>query len=225
MREKQFGILGLGHFGEALAIELSNLGADVIVVDKNEDKIQNIANDVTYAVQADVADINVLRSIGIKNVDAVVISITSDINSNLMAVLNCQELGVPEIYSKANNIQHEKVLKHLGVDLVFNPENDMGIQTAHRLYSGGFLHQLSLSSEYSIIEINALKNWYNKTLASLDLRRRYGINVIAIVHEDTPNIVPGGNDLIQKGDKLIVLGDNLAINDLKRIEASEGLAT
>ena len=102
MKEKQFAILGLGRFGEALAITLSELGSNVIVVDKNEEKVQNIANYVTYAVQADVSDINALKSIGLKNVDAVIISITSDINSSIMGVVNAQELGIQEIYGKAN---------------------------------------------------------------------------------------------------------------------------
>ncbi len=217
MKEKQFGILGLGHFGEALALELSKLGADVIVVDKSEDKVQNIANDVTYAVQADVADLNALKSIGLKNVDVVVISITSDINSNIMAVLNCEELGVPEIYSKANNMQHEKVLKHLGVKAVFNPEQDMGERVAHSLYSGSFLHQLDLDANYSIVEIDALKAWFNKSLEKLDLRGRYGLNVIALIHGNNTNISPLGSDQIQNGDKLIVLGENATINDIKRL--------
>ena len=121
MNDKQFGVLGLGRFGESLAVTLSELGAEVIVVDKSEEKIQNIANQVTYAVQADVSDLNALKSIGLKNVDVAVISITSDINSNIMAVINCQELGIKEIYSKANNRQHEKVLLKLGVENVFSP--------------------------------------------------------------------------------------------------------
>ena len=94
MNDKQFGVLGLGRFGESLAVTLSELGAEVIVVDKSEEKIQNIANQVTYAVQADVSDLNALKSIGLKNVDVAVISITSDINSNIMAVINCLELGI-----------------------------------------------------------------------------------------------------------------------------------
>ena len=104
MKEKQFAVLGLGRFGEALAITLSELGCNVVVVDKDEEKIQNIANLVTYAVQADVTDINALKSIGLKNVDAVVVSITSDINSSIMGIVNAQELGISEIYGKANKI-------------------------------------------------------------------------------------------------------------------------
>lgn len=215
-KERQFGVLGLGHFGEAVALKLSSLGADVIVVDRNEDKILNIANRVTYAVQADVADINALKSIGLKNVDVAIISITSDINANLMAVLNCEELGIPIIYSKTNNAQHEKVLKHLGVSRVLNPENEMGISLAMDLLDQGYLHQLDLDSNYSIADIFALKSWENKTLSQLDLRKRYGVNVIAIVHDDETNVVPAASDVIRKNDKLILLGKNQTLDAIKK---------
>ncbi|MGI6110600.1 MAG: potassium channel family protein, partial [Eubacteriaceae bacterium] len=206
MKEKQFGVLGLGRFGESLAVTLSELGAEVIVVDKSEEKIQNIANQVTYAVQADVSDLNALKSIGLKNVDIAIISITSDINSNIMAVINCQELGIPEIYSKANNHQHERVLLKLGVEAVFSPEKDMGISVAHRLYQGDFLQELELDSNYSIVEIESLKSWFGKSLDELDLRSRYGINVVAILEGDNINIAPLPSDEIGIASKLIVLG-------------------
>lgn len=217
MKSKQFGILGLGHFGESLAISLSNLGADVIVIDKNEDKIQNIANKVTYAVQADVCDINALKSIGLKNVDVAVVSITTDINANLMAVLNCQDLKIPTVCSKANNVQHEKVLRHLGVNEVFNPENEMGKLTAQRLYNGNFLHQLDLDSEYSIVEVPSLKQWANKTLNDINLRIHFGVTVVAIVHENNINIAPSAFDIIYPNSKLIVLGKNSSIENIKRL--------
>lgn len=216
MREKQFGVLGLGRFGEALAVNLGELGAEVIVVDKNEEKIQSIANQVTYAVTADVADLSALKSIGLKNVDVAIISITSDINANIMAVINCQELGIPEIYSKANSPQHERVLKKLGVEDVFAPESDMGTSVAHRLYQGDFLQELELDSEYSIVEIDPLKSWYGRALDDLDLRSRYGITVVAIISGDKTNIAPLPNDVIPDGGRLIILGSNSDINALKR---------
>lgn len=215
-KERQFGVLGLGHFGEAVAHKLSSLGADVIVVDRNEDKILNIANQVTYAVQADVSDINALKSIGLKNVDVVIINITSDINANLMAVLNCEELGIPIIYSKTNSDQHAKVLKRLGVSRVINPEKDMGNKLALDLLDQGYLHQLDLDDNYSIADIYALKSWENKTLNQLDLRRKYGINVIAIVHGDETNVVPAATDIIQRNDKLVLLGQNHVLDEIKK---------
>lgn len=221
MREKQFGVLGLGRFGQSLAETLSQLGAEVIAVDKSEEKVQNIADQVTYAVQADVSDLNALKSIGLKNVDVAIVSITSDINANIMAVINCQELGIPEIYSKVNSKQHARVMMKLGVDNVFSPENDMGISVAHRLYQGDFLQELELDSEYSIVEIEALRAWYGRSLDELDLRSRYGITVVAIISDDKSNIAPLPNDVIPENAKLIILGSNADINAIKRQKNKE----
>jgi trk system potassium uptake protein TrkA len=217
MKDKQFAILGLGRFGEALAITLSELGSNVVVVDRDEEKVQNIANYVTYAVQADVSDINALKSIGLKNVDCAIVSITSDINSSIMGVINAQELGIPEIYGKANNAQHEKVLLKLGVQKVFSPERDMGERVAHNLYSGDFIDVLELDTDNSIVEIEALHAWENKALESLDMRTRYGLNVIAIRSKDKLNVSPIATDMIMPGDKMVVIGDNASINEVSRL--------
>lgn len=221
MKEKQFAVLGLGRFGEALAITLSELGCNVVVVDNDEEKIQNIANHVTYAVQADVTDINALRSIGLKNVDAVIVSITSDINSSIMGIVNAQELGVSEIYGKANNAQHEKVLLKLGVKKVFSPERDMGERVAHNLFSGDFIDILELDTDHSIVEVDALKNWVGKTLNDLDLRKTYGINVIAIRSKDVLNATPNASDIVKQDDIMVVMGENRSINEINKQSKKE----
>ncbi|MBC3797988.1 potassium channel family protein [Acetobacterium tundrae] len=221
MKEKQFAVLGLGRFGEALAITLSELGCNVVVVDKDEEKIQNIANLVTYAVQADVTDINALKSIGIKNVDAIVISITSDINSSIMGIVNAQELGIKEIYGKANTAQHEKVLLKLGVKKVFSPERDMGERVAHNLFSGDSVDILELDTNHSIVEIDILHAWEGKTLEQLDLRTQYGMNVIAIRSLDVLNAAPLATDIINTGDKLIVMSENHSINEINKLSRKD----
>jgi trk system potassium uptake protein TrkA len=221
LKEKQFAVLGLGRFGEALAITLTELGCNVVVVDKDPEKIQNIADYVTYAVQADVSDINALKSIGLKNVDAVVVSITSDINSSIMGIVNAQELGVSEIYGKANNAQHEKVLLKLGIKKVFSPERDMGERVAHNLFSGDFIDILELDTDHSIVEVEILRSWEEKTLDQLDLRTTYGLNVIAIRSLDILNASPLATDLIHHGDKLIVMGENRSINEINKLSRND----
>lgn len=221
MKEKQFAVLGLGRFGEALAITLSELGCNVVVVDNDEEKIQNIANLVTYAVTADVTDINALKAIGLKNVDAVVVSITSDINSSIMGIVNAQELGIQEIYGKANNAQHEKVLLKLGVKKVFSPERDMGERVAHTLVTGGFIDILELDTDHMIVEVDVLHIWEGKTLEQLDLRAVYGINVIAIRSLDVLNASPLASDMIKPGDKIIVMGESKSINELNKMSKKD----
>jgi trk system potassium uptake protein TrkA len=221
LKEKQFAVLGLGRFGEALAITLSELGCNVVVVDNDEEKIQNIANSVTYAVTADVTDINALKAIGLKNVDAVVVSITSDINSSIMGIVNAQELGIQEIYGKANNAQHEKVLLKLGVKKVFSPERDMGERVAHTLVTGGFIDILELDTDHMIVEVDVLHIWEGKTLEQLDLRAVYGINVIAIRSFDILNASPLASDMIKPGDKIIVMGESKSINELNKLSKKD----
>ena len=221
MKEKQFAVLGLGRFGEALAITLSELGCNVVVVDNDEEKIQNIANLVTYAVQADVTDINALKSIGLKNVDAVVVSITSDINSSIMGIVNAQELGINEIYGKANNAQREKVLLKLGVKKVFSPERDMGERVAHNLFSGDFIDILELDTNHSIVEVESLHIWEGKNLEQLNLREKHGLNVIAIRSLDVLNASPLASDVIHAGDKLIVMGENRSINEINKLSRKD----
>ena len=221
MKEKQFAVLGLGRFGEALAITLSELGCNVVVVDKDEEKIQNIADSVTYAVQADVTDINALKSIGLKNVDAIVVSITSDINSSIMGIVNAQELGIKEIYGKANTAQHEKVLLKLGVKKVFSPERDMGERVAHNLFSGDSIDILELDTTHSIVEVDILHAWEGKTLEQLDLRTQYGMNVIAIRSQDVLNASPLATDTINPSDKLIVMGENRSINEINKLSRKD----
>lgn len=221
MKNKQFGILGAGRFGEALAITLSELGADVIVVDKDKEKIQEIANQVTFAVQADVTDINVLRSIGLQNVDIVVVAITQNINASIMAVINAQELGIKPVYAKAISRQHEKVLLKLGVSRVFSPERDMGERVARQFYGGHFIEMLDLDTDHSIVEIDAPTPWIGHNLADLDLRQKYGINVIAIHRLDKLNLSPKASDVIKREDKMVVLGDTSVINKLQSLSEDD----
>lgn len=217
MKKKQYGILGLSRFGMALATSLAELGADVIAVDKNSERVQRIANEVAFAVQADISDINALKSIGLKNVDVVVVAVGSDINSSIMGVINAQELGIKNVYGKASNLQHERVLLKLGVTKVFFPEADMGERVAHNLFTGDFIDMLELDSENSIIEVDAPYEWDGQSLESLNLRTTFGLNVIAIRTLDKLNISPIATDKIHKGDKLVVIGDNGSINEIQRL--------
>lgn len=213
--KRQFGVLGAGRFGQALAITLSELGSDVIVVDANADTIQEIANQVTSAVQADIADVAALRSIGLQNVDVVIVAVTSDINASIMGVINAQELKIPTIYAKAISPQHEKVLYKLGVDKVWSPEQDMGERIARQLHGGRFIDMLELDTQHSIVEIDILPSWAGQSLGDLDLRKNCGINVIAIHSKDQLNISPAAQDRIKMADKLIVLGETTDINKIQ----------
>ncbi len=215
MSKKQFVVIGLGRFGSSIATTLYSLGNDVLVIDKNEDLIQDIASEVTHAVQADATDENALRALGIRNFDVAIISIGGDIQSSVMATLIVKELGVKYIIAKGNGELHAKVLYKIGADRVVLPEKDMGVRVAHNMVSSNILDYIELSSDYSIIEIKALKEWEGKNLKDLNLRKKYGINVIAIKNKGKVNLNPAADDKINKENVIVAIGSAEALTSLE----------
>lgn len=215
LSNKQFVIIGLGRFGSSIAKTLYSLGNDVLAIDKDEDIVQEIADSVTHAVQLDATDENALRSLGIRNFDVAVVTIGENIQSSIMATLLVKELGVKYIIAKGHNDLHAKVLKKIGADRVVLPEKDMGIRVAHNLVSANILDYIELSDEYSVMEIQVLDDWTGKTLDALKLRRKYGINVMAIKKGDEVNLSPSADDVIEENDIIVAIG---SANDLSRLE-------
>ncbi|MEW9122048.1 MAG: TrkA family potassium uptake protein [Thermotaleaceae bacterium] len=212
---KQFAVIGCGRFGSSVARTLYGLGYDVLAIDDNEEIIQNISESVTHAVQADATDETSIKSLGIRNFDVAVITIGSDIQSSILITLIVKELGVKYVVAKAQNELHAKVLYKIGADRVVFPERDMGVRVAHNLVSSNILDYIELAPDYSIVEISALKEWEGKTLSELNMRARYGINVMAIKHGVEINISPNALDSIRKDDVLVVIGHN---DDVHKIE-------
>ncbi len=212
---KQYVVIGCGRFGASVAKTLYELGHDVLVIDNNEEIIQHISDSVTHAVQADATDDEVLKSLGIRNFDVAVITIGSNAQSSTMATLIAKEMGVKYVVAKANSEIHAKILYKIGADRVVFPERDMGMRVAHNLVSSNILDYIELAPDYSIMEIVALDEWLGKTLLEIDIRSKYGVNVMAIKHEHEINVSPISMDRIQNGDVLVVIGHN---KDLKKLE-------
>ena len=215
MSKKQFVIIGLGRFGSSIAKTLHSLGNDVLAIDKDEDIVQEISDEVTHAVQLDATDENALRSLGIRNFDVAVVTIGDNIQSSIMATLLVKELGVKYIIAKAQSDLHSKVLYKIGADRVVLPEKEMGVRVAHNLVSTNILDYIELSPDYSVIEIQASKSWSGKTLSDLGLRSKYGINVMAIKRGNDVNISPLAEDIIESDDVIVAIGSG---DDLSRIE-------
>ncbi len=213
--KKQFVAIGCGRFGSSVALKLMELGNEVMVVDKNEETIQNIADKVTYAVQADATDENTIKSLGIRNFDVAIISIGADIQSSILVTLMAKELGVKYVVAKAQNELHGKVLYKIGADRVVFPEREMGIRIAKNLVSDNILDYIELAPDYSIMEVVALPEWRGKSLKEINMRSTFGINVMAVKQGLDINIAVGPDDLIKEGDVLVVIGHN---DDLKKIE-------
>lgn len=205
---KQYAVIGIGRFGSSIATTLYSMGNDVLIIDNNEEKVQCISDLVTHAVQADATDEAILNAVGIRNFDVVIVTIGSDIQASILITLLCKDAGVDYIVAKAQNELHAKVLYKVGADRVVMPEHDMGLRVAHNLVSSNVLDYIELSPNYGVVEIEATPKWMGKTLRQLDLRAKYGINVMAIKHGDDINISPGGDDMIGEGDILVVIGEN-----------------
>lgn len=211
---KQYVVIGCGRFGTSVATTLYLLGHEVMTVDKNYDIVQAIADKVTHAVQADAIDENTMRSLGIRNFDVAVISIGADVQSSIMATLIAKELGVKHVLCKAQNELQAKVLYKIGADRVVFPERDMGVRVAHNLVSENVLDHIELDPNYSIVEIVTPSDWIGKSLMELDLRAKYGINVMAVKHNKDIDISPSPDAKFQHEDILVVIGENTKINKI-----------
>jgi trk system potassium uptake protein TrkA len=180
MTKKQYAVIGLGRFGQSVALTLSSLGHDVLVIDNNEHLVQEIAEDVTHAVQVDARDEAALKQLGIRNFDVVVVAISQDIESSILITVILKDLGVKMVVAKAQNQLHGKVLEKVGADKVVFPEKDMGVRLVHNLVSPNILDFIELHPDYSIMEVIAPKSFVNKTLGQLNLRAKYNLSVLGL---------------------------------------------
>lgn len=212
---KNFAVIGLGRFGSSVAKALYDMDYEVMGIDTNEELVQNAMPFVTHAVQADATDETAMKNLGIRSFDVVVVAIGQDIQSSILATLVLKELGVKYIVVKAQNERHGKVLYKIGADRVVFPERDMGIRVANNLVSPNTLEFIELARDYSIMEIIAPSFMVGKTLLQLDVRAKYGVNVIAIKTRDSFNIAPKADDTINEGDVLVIIGHN---DDIKKLE-------
>ena len=215
MAKKQFVIIGLGRFGTSVAKTLYELGNDVLAIDKDAEVVQEIAEYVTHAVVMDATDETALNNLGIRNFDVAVIAIGANIQSSIMTTLLVKEAGVNYIVAKGNNELHAKVLYKTGADKVILPEKDMGIRVAHNIVSANILDYIELASNCSIMQIEALDKWCEKSIIELNIRNKYGINIIAIKTGDDINVSPSPDTKIKKNDILIAIGKDKNLEKLE----------
>lgn len=211
---KQFVVIGCGRFGQSVAIKLAELGAEVMVVDENEEVIQSIADKVTYAVQADATDENAIKALGIRNFDVAIVTIGSDIQSSILVTLMVKELGIKHIISKAQNPSHAKVLYKIGANRVVFPEKEMGVKVAKSLLTTNVLELIDLALDYSILELRMKEEWIGKSLVDINMRRLYGVSVIALKRGEDLDINIEPDRVLNRDDVLVVLGNN---KDLERL--------
>lgn len=212
--KKEFAVIGLGRFGGSVARTLHEMGYEVMVIDRDPQRVQDYATLVTHAVEADSTDEGAMRALGIRNFDVVVVAIGEDIQSSILTTIILKELGVQKVVVKAQSDLHGKALYKIGADKVVYPERDMGVRVVHQLISPNILDLIELADDYSVIELSAGNFFNGKTLSELDIRAKFGCNVVAIKSGEKITIAPLATDRIYRGDILIVIGRN---EDLQRL--------
>ncbi|PCK21791.1 potassium transporter Trk [Bacillus pumilus] len=216
--KKEYAVIGLGRFGGSICKALSEEGLEVMAMDMNEDRVNEYAKIASHAVIGDSTDESVLKNLGIRNFDHVIVAIGENIQASILTTIMLKELGVKMVTVKAQNDYHEKVLNKIGADRIVHPERDMGKRIAHKIISNNVLDYLELSDEYSLIEIVANNRLAGHSLLDLDIRARYGINIVAIKRGKEVIVSPLADEMIQKEDVLIVIG---SVADIGRFEKRE----
>lgn len=182
---KTYAVFGLGKYGKAVAKELVSNGIDVIAVDNHRDIVNEAALEIPVCKCADVTDPEVIKQLDIKSVDVVIICMAESLEASVIAITLCKEAGVPKIIAKCSEELHKRIFKHVGADKVVFPEKESGTRLAQTLLSNGFLDVIGLSKNVSLVEIRVKPQWVGKSLAELNLRKKYSINVVAFIKDDT----------------------------------------
>ena len=213
--KKTYAVFGLGRYGLAVAKELVANGMEVIAVDSNE----KIVNDVTAYLPvckcADVTDAEVISRLGIGNIDTVIVCMASNLAASVMAITLCKEAGVKTVIAKCADEMQQKILLRVGADQVVFPENESGIRLAKNLVSSGFIDMISLSKDVSIIEIDVKDEWCGKNLIELNLRRKFGLNIVAIKSGENVNVNVHPEQVLDNQSTLIVIANTAKLGKLK----------
>jgi trk system potassium uptake protein TrkA len=212
---RSYAIFGLGRYGLSVARELVNNGADVLAVDQNQSIVNAAISDIPLCKCADITDPDVIRNLGLSNIDVVVIAMASNLEAAVMATMLCKEAGVKTVIVKCANEVHGKILSRVGADKVVIPEKESGTRLAKNLLSAGFVDVIELSEDVSLIELDVKTDWVGKTLIELNLRKKYGINVVAIRCGSDLQINVDPTMQLDKTMQLVVITNKEKINKLK----------
>ena len=212
---KSYAVFGLGRYGIAVAKELVNNGADVLAVDIDEDIVNSAVADIPFCRCADITDPEVIKQLGISNVDVVVVAMANNLEASVMSVILCKEAGVNMVIAKCADEMQGKILCKVGADKVVYPENESGVRLAKNLLSAGMVDLIDLSEDISVIEIPVREKWVGKTLIELDLRKKYAINIIAIRNGEDILVNVDPNVQLSSEMQLVVIINKTNINKLK----------
>ena len=213
--KKTYAIFGLGRYGLAVARELVENGMEVIAVDTDQRIVTDAAAYLPVCKCADVTDAEVISRLGIGSIDTVIVCMASNLEASVMAVTLCKEAGVKNVIAKCSNEMHQKILLRVGADKVVFPEHESGIRLAKNLLSSGFIDMISLSNDVSIVEIDVKNEWCGKNLIELNLRKKYGFNIVAIKKGEKVTIDINPEQVLDAQTTLIVIANTTKLGKLK----------
>lgn len=215
---KSYVVIGLGLFGGEIAKKLYELGQEVIAIDKKEEFINEVADSVTRAAVGDATDPQVLKALGVKNCDCAVVAVGSDLGASVLTTMNLKKLGIPYIVCKAQNETHRMILEKIGADQVIIPEHVVADKIARSLATPNIMEYIELSNDYGIIERKAPAGWEGKTLREMNIRAKYGVDIIAVRNGDKIRVTPGADYKFGDESDLVVLGDYDSLEKFKKIK-------
>ncbi len=212
---KNYAVFGLGRYGRAVAMELTRSGAEVLAVDTDPQLVNTFSADIPVCKCADITDAEVIRQLGIGNIDVVIIAMANNLEASVMATMLCKEAGVGTVIVKCANEMHRKILRRVGADQVVFPESESGVRLAKNLLSSGFVDIIEFSKEASMVELEVRPEWVGKSLLELNLRKKYSMNIVAIRSgmSVSTNIDP--EKPLEADWKLIVIANPTRLSKLK----------
>ena len=213
--KKTYAVFGLGRYGIAVARELVENGMEVIAVDSAERIVNDAAAYLPVCKCADVSDAEVISRLGIGNIDTVIVCMASNLEASVMAITLCKEAGVKTVIAKCANEMQQKILLRVGADRVVFPENESGVRLAKNLLNAGFIDMISLSKEVSVIEIDVKDEWCGKNLIELNLRKKYGFNIVGIKKGEKVDVHINPEQALDADSSLIVIANTAKLGKLK----------
>ena len=208
---KNILLIGLGRFGKHIAMQLNQMGHEIMAVDINEERVNKVLPFVTNAQIGDSTDAQFLESLGIGNFDICFVTIGESFQNSLETTSLLKELGGKMVVSRANREVQEKFLLRNGADEVVNPEKQIAKWTAIRYTSNYILDYVKLDDNYAIFEVELPDAWIGKNIREVNLRQRYGINIMAIKEKGSMKLAISPDDILNEGQTLLVVGEHKAI--------------
>jgi trk system potassium uptake protein TrkA len=208
-------VVGLGRFGTAAARELMAIGHEVLAIDRDEARVNDIAPHVTSALQADASDEEALRALGAADFGHAIVAISGDAQSSIYATMALRNLGVDNVLAKAGTPLHGSILEKVGATRVVYPEREMGEQVAHAFASPHVIDYLDVAPDVGIVRVTAPPGWIGRTLGELDLVGR-GLTAVAHRRGDRMTISPGPDSGIEGGDELVLIAADERLAQLER---------